>query len=188
MTAVLPSPAPPSAADGGAARRCRPAPWRRAWRKLAPARGAMFGLAVVARLHRRWRCSPPWLAPLRSDRDQLERDPQAAVGRALVRHRRDRPRRASRASSGARARRCSPASSRSRSRSRSACRSAWRRASSAAVVDAADLAPHRRLPRLPVPDPGDRAGRLPRPEPHQRDDRDRRLGDADLRAADPRRR
>ena len=52
----------------------------------------------------------------------------------------------------------------------------------------ADLAHHRRLPRLPVPDPGDRARRLPRPEPHQRDDRDRRLGDADLRAADARRR
>ena len=55
-------------------------------------------------------------------------------------------------------------------------------------VDAADLAPDRRLPRLPVPDPGDRAGGLPRPEPHQRDDRDRHLGDADLRPADARRR
>ena len=55
-------------------------------------------------------------------------------------------------------------------------------------VDARDLAHHRRLPRLPVPDPGDRAGGLPRPEPDQRDDRDRHLGDADLRAADARRR
>ncbi len=54
-------------------------------------------------------------------------------------------------------------------------------------IDARDLARDRRLPRLPVPDPGDRPGRVPRPEPHQRDDRDRHLGDADLRPADPRR-
>ena len=49
-----------------------------------------------------------------------------------------------------------------------------------------DLAHHRRLPGLPVPDPGDRAGRVSRPQPDQRDDRHRRLGHADLRAADAR--
>ena len=50
----------------------------------------------------------------------------------------------------------------------------------------ADLAHHRRHARLPVPDPGDRARRLPRAEPHQRDDRDRRLGDAGLHPPDAR--
>ena len=52
----------------------------------------------------------------------------------------------------------------------------------------ADLAHHRRDARLPVPDPRHRARRVPRPEPDQRDDRDRHLGDADLRPAHARRR
>ena len=41
---------------------------------------------------------------------------------------------------------------------------------------------------MPVPDPRHRAGGVPRPEPHQRDDRDRHLGDADLHPAHARRR
>ena len=47
----------------------------------------------------------------------------------------------------------------------------------------ADLAHDRRDARDAVPDPRDRARRVPRPEPHQRDDRDRHLGDADLHPA-----
>jgi peptide/nickel transport system permease protein len=44
------------------------------------------------------------------------------------------------------------------------------------------LAHHRRLPRLSLPDPGDRAGRLPGPQPDQRHGGDRRVRRADLRA------
>ena len=182
MTAVLaPLPAP-----GRDSRRCRAGPWRRAWRKLRRRRGAMFGLVVVVGfvVARAVRALD---RAARSDRHELGRDPQGAERGALVRHRRDRPRRVL-------ARRLGHARVAARRRRLGLDLAAARRADRPGrglprrLRRRADLARHRRLPRLPVPDPGDRAGRVPRPEPHQRDDRDRHLGDADLRPADARRR
>ena len=123
---------------------------------------------------------------VRPDRDQLERDPQGAVARRTG----SAPTRSAatccRASIwGARASLLAGvvsvldlAAARRADRARSPATSAAGRR--------ADLAHHRRDARLPVPDPGDRARRVPRPEPHQRDDRDRHLGHADLRPPDAR--
>ena len=123
---------------------------------------------------------------VRSAGDELERDPQGAVRGALVRHRRDRPRRALARDLGsarlaARRARLGVDLARVR-RSASACwpgyAGGWADALISRMTDA-DAG-------LPVPDPRHRARGIPGTEPHQRDDRDRRIGDADLHPPDAR--
>ena len=72
------------------------APARRALRASSRKRGAraLVGLVVVRRVLRRDRALRAVARAVRSARDELVGDPQGAVGGALVRHRRARPRRA----------------------------------------------------------------------------------------------
>src|SRR5258706_132146 len=116
---------------------------------------------------------------VRSARDELERGAQGAQPRLSLRHRRDRARRPV-------ARHLGHARLASRRRGLGVDLARARRADRPARRLRRRLDRWRPLQdygcdaRLPIPDPRYRARRLPRPEPHQRHDRHRHLGDADL--------
>ena len=132
----------------------------------------------------RWRFWRRRSAPLRSAGTRSWSAVRKAAERgALVRHRRNRPRRAL-----ARHLRHPRIAPRRRglgvhfARARRADRPARRLRRR--LGRRPDLAHDRRDARLPVPDPGHRAGGIPGAEPHQRHDRDRHLGHAGVHPAD----
>ena len=126
------------------------------------ASGAMFGLVVVVLFVAAGACSRRCIAPY----DPIAHELDARSARRRRWRTGSAPTRSAatccRASSGARAPRCWPASS------RCSIALAHRRADRPAgglcrrLDRRADLAHHRRDARLPVPDPGDRAGGVPR--------------------------
>ena len=144
---------------------------RRALRRLFKRKGAVVGLVVIAAfiLLALVRAAD---RALRSDRDQLVAGAQAAVGAALVRHRRSRPRHF-------RPRHLWRARLADGGRDLGRDRAVHRRAARAVVrlsrrlYRRPDQPHHRRDAGLPVPDPRDCAGGVPGPEPRQRHDRDR---------------
>ncbi len=154
--------APPRVADRGRprSRARRGARWRRLMRAAS---GAMFGLVVDRAVRRCWRCSRPDRARTTRSQTELDAVRKAPSRGALVRHRRDRPRRAVARHLGCARLAAGRASSRWRSRScigvplglLAGLRRRLDRCGLISRITDAMLA-------VPVPDPRDRAGRLPR--------------------------